>query len=178
MNLSNGTVVRVELSPLRRSLLELLKSPASATQLAAALDLPRQRVNYHVRALEQAGLVELVEERQRRGCVERVLRARPGRSVDAGVQDQFAATHLVSVAADTAREVERMSAAASDAGKRLLTFTVETTVRFGAPGDVHEFTSDLAEAVRQIALKYDTETGRPYRVVALGHPGVSDDLQR
>ena len=68
-----------------------------------------------------------------------------------------------------------MSGAAADAGKRLLTFTVETTVRFGAPGAVHEFTSDLAEAVRQIALKYDTESGRPYRVVALGHPGVSDE---
>ena len=35
MILSNETVLRVELSPLRRSLLELLKSPASATQLAA-----------------------------------------------------------------------------------------------------------------------------------------------
>ncbi|MGZ3144241.1 helix-turn-helix domain-containing protein [Lentzea chajnantorensis] len=160
---------------MRRSLLELLASPASATQLAAALDLPRQRVNYHVRALEQAGLVELVEERRRRGCVERVLRARPGRSVAAGVQDQFAATHLVSVAADTAREVGRMAGSAADAGKRLLTFTVETTVRFGEPGAVHEFTSDLAEAVRQLALRYDTESGRPYRVVALGHPGVSDE---
>lgn len=165
----------MELSPLRRSLLELLRSPASATQLAATLGLPRQRVNYHVRALEQAGLVELVEERQRRGCVERVLRARPGREIAAGVQDQFAATHLVAVASDAAREVERMAGAAADVGKRLLTFTVETTVRFGAPGDLHEFTSDLAEAVRQVALKYDTETGRPYRVVAMGHPGVSDE---
>ena len=175
MILSNETVLAVELSPLRRSLLELLKSPASATQLAAVLDLPRQRVNYHVRALEQAGLVELVEERQRRGCVERVLRARPGREIAADVQDQFAATHLVSVAAKTSTDVERMATAAADVGKRLLTFTVETTVRFGAPGDVHEFTSDLAEAVRQIALKYDTEEGRPFRVVALGHPGVSDE---
>ncbi|ANZ39528.1 transcriptional regulator [Lentzea guizhouensis] len=175
MILSNETVLGVELSPLRRSLLELLKSPASATQLAAALQLPRQRVNYHVRALEQAGLVELVEQRQRRGCVERVLRARPGREIAADVQDQFAATHLVSVAQDTAREVERMSGAAADTGKRLLTFTVETTVRFGEPGAVHEFTSDLAEAVRQLALRYDTESGRPYRVVALGHPGGSDE---
>lgn len=165
----------MELSPLRLSLLELLKSPASATQLAAALDLPRQRVNYHVRALEQAGLVELVEERRRRGCVERVLRARPGREIATGVQDQFAATHLVTVAEDTAREVERMSGAAADAGKRLLTFTVEATIRFSAPGDVHEFAGDLAEAVRQIALKYDTDAGRPYRVVAMGHPGVADE---
>ena len=43
--------VRAALSPLRRQLLELLQEPASATQLAAALELPRQRVNYHLREL-------------------------------------------------------------------------------------------------------------------------------
>ena len=40
------------------------------------MDLGRQRVNYHLRELEKAGLVHLVEERQRRGCVERILAAR------------------------------------------------------------------------------------------------------
>ncbi len=68
--------VRVALSPIRRQLLDLLREPSSATQLAAALELPRQRVNYHLRELEKAGLVELVEERQRRGFIERILRAR------------------------------------------------------------------------------------------------------
>jgi hypothetical protein len=24
-------------------------------------------------------------------------------------------------------------------------------------------------------LKYDTDTGRPYRVVAMGHPGAADE---
>ena len=39
--------------------------PASATMLAARVGLPRQKVNYHLRALERHGLVELVEERRR-----------------------------------------------------------------------------------------------------------------
>ena len=56
--------VRTALSPLRRSLLERLREPASATRVAAELGIPRQRVNYHLRELERAGLVELVEERQ------------------------------------------------------------------------------------------------------------------
>lgn len=175
--------VRAALSPLRRELLGLLREPSSATRLAAALALPRQRVNYHLRAMEQAGLVELVEERQRRGCVERILRARPGSFVVdptvmtsgheaafTGIHDQYAAEHLVGVAAATVRDVGRMQATADEAGKRLLTFTVEAEVRFAEPGDVHAFTDALAEAVRQTVERFDSPDGRPYRVVAVGHP--------
>src|SRR5262249_55571474 len=70
--------VRVALSPVRRDLLKRLRTPSSASRLAVELHVPRQRLNYHLKALEQAGLIELVEERQRRGCVERILRTRPG----------------------------------------------------------------------------------------------------
>ena len=58
---------RLALSPLRRRILRALREPGSASSLAAALKLPRQRIGYHLRALEAAGLVELVEERARRG---------------------------------------------------------------------------------------------------------------
>jgi DNA-binding transcriptional ArsR family regulator len=175
--------VRKALSPLRRELLRRLREPASATQLAAALELPRQRVNYHLRALEEAGLVELVEERPRRGCVERIMRTKPGAFiVDPAVMsaeftqihDQYAAEHLVGVAAGTVRDVARMQAKAAEAGKRLLTFTVETEVRFAHPGDVHAFTDELAEAIRAVVARYDTPDGRPYRMVAGGHPAPKE----
>lgn len=175
--------VRKALSPLRRDLLRRLREPASATQLAAALDIPRQRVNYHLRALEEAGLVELVEERQKRGCVERIMRTKPGAFVvDPAVMnteftqihDQYAAEHLVNVAAGTVRDVARMQASAADKGKRLLTFTVETEVRFAQPSDVHAFTDELAEAIRAVVARYDTPDGRPYRMVAGGHPAPKE----
>ncbi|WP_203416756.1 winged helix-turn-helix domain-containing protein [Jiangella ureilytica] len=177
--------VRAALSPPRRELLTALREPASATQLAAALGLPRQRVNYHLRVLEAAGLVELVEERQRRGCVERILRAKPGalvvdpavmsgdgdhRDRFSQIQDQYAAEHLVGVAAGAVRDVARMQAKADESGKRLLTFTIEAEVRFGAPGDVHAFTDELTEAVRRTVARFDTGDGRPYRLVAGGYP--------
>lgn len=175
--------VRRALTPLRRRLLERLRTPASATQLAGELDLSRQKVNYHLRALEDAGLLELVEQRQRRGFVERVLRSRahsfvvdpsvitgaPSRDEQAA-GDRHAAGHLVDVASQTVRDVVRMQAAAERAGTRLLTFTLETDVRLASPGDVHRLSDDLAAAVAGVVARFDDPDGRPYRVVAGGHP--------
>ena len=100
----------VALPPLRRQLLALLAQPEAATSLARRLDLPRQKVNYHPRALERAGLVELVKERRRRGLVERRLRAtarawviEPALLASGSVeatefQDRFASAYLVAAA--------------------------------------------------------------------------------
>ena len=70
--------VHLALSPARRRLLAALHEPQSATQVAELVGMTRQQANYHLRVLEAAGLVELVETRQRRGCTERILRAVAG----------------------------------------------------------------------------------------------------
>src|SRR5262245_56456423 len=62
------------LSPVRRRLLENLKEPDSASGLSRKLGIPRQKINYHLRLLERAGLVQFTEERQRRGCIERYFK--------------------------------------------------------------------------------------------------------
>jgi DNA-binding transcriptional ArsR family regulator len=173
--------VRLALSPVRRRLLERLREPASATQLAAELGLSRQRINYHLRELEQAGLLELVEERARRGFTERILAA----SADAFVvdpsvlgavaaveaQDRYAAEHLIGAASDIVRDVVRMQSAARREGTRLLTFTIEADVRFAAPADVERFCNHVAELVAEAAATHGASTGgRPYRLVLGGHP--------
>ena len=171
--------LRAALSPLRRELLERLREPASATEVAKAMGIPRQRVNYHLRELESAGLLELVEERPRRGFTERVLRTRQGAFVvDPSVmsasfvrmRDQYAAEHLVDVASDAVRDVARMASATGESGRRLLTFTVEAEVRFASPADVHQFTDDLTDALRSVIAKFDSPGGRRYRLVAGGYP--------
>ncbi len=171
--------IRSALSPIRRRLLELLREPSSASRLAEGLSLPRQRVNYHLKELEKAGLVELVDERQRRGFVERVFRAsHASLIVDPAVmgrvfedlQDDFASEHLIDVAAGTVREVARMQAQAERAGQRLLTFTIEAEVRFAEPGDLSRFAESLTEAVRRTVETFDAADGRPYRLIAGAHP--------
>lgn len=171
-------------SPLRRRLLERLAQPGSASQVAAEMDLPRQRVGYHLRELEKVGLVQLVGERQRRGCTERLLQTTATTFVvDPGVlggappsresvraQDRYAASHLVEAASATVRDVARMQAGADRAGTRLLTFTMEADVRFARPDDVHDFAEALAEALAATAARFDTPGGRPHRVLVGGHP--------
>src|SRR5688572_16389638 len=63
------------LDPVRAQLLAELATPASAAGLAARVGITRQKVNYHLKALESHGLVELAEERRHGGITERVLRA-------------------------------------------------------------------------------------------------------
>ena len=115
---------RQGLTPLRLRMLALLREPGSAATLAAALELPRQKVGYHLHALEKAGLVTPAGERQRRGFTERLFVAEAGAFVvdpsifgvpptSAEKQDRFAAEHLVARSVETVREVTRMQAAAA-----------------------------------------------------------------
>ena len=73
--IDDPAAAEASLDPIRSRLLAALTEPASAAALAARVGLPRQKVNYHLRTLEQHGLVELVEERKRGGLTERVLQA-------------------------------------------------------------------------------------------------------
>jgi DNA-binding transcriptional ArsR family regulator len=189
--------LRVGLSPIRRRLLERLRQPASATQLASELAMGRQRINYHLRALEKAKLVDLVEERQRRGCVERILVARAqafivdpavmtaktgthstaSLGVSRTAQDKFSAEHLIDTAADVVRDVTRMRVQAEKQGTRLLTFTMKTDISFAEPGDLERFTTCVAEFVAREGAKYNAPDGggRRYRVVIGGHPSPRTD---
>jgi DNA-binding transcriptional ArsR family regulator len=177
--------VRAALTPLRRRLLQRLRRPASATELAAELSMGRQRVNYHLRALEGAGLLELVEARQRRGCIERILAARAqafvvdpavvgaqrARAVRAATQDRFSAEHLIHTAGDVVRQVARMQAGAEREGARLLTFTIDTEISFATPRQLERFTTALADFIARQGRKVDAGAGgRRYRIVAGAHP--------
>lgn len=176
--------VHLALSPARRRLLAALHEPRSATQVAGLVGMTRQQAHYHLRVLETAGLVELVETRQRRGATERILRATAGAFVvDPGVMqpdreapaaDRHAAEHLVATASALVRDVTRMQAAAGD--RRLLTFTIEADVGFRSPADVQAFTTALADAVAAVAHRFHDPDGRRYRIVAGGHPTPTTEV--
>lgn len=182
--LDNADALRLALSPIRRRLLELLRQPGSAASLAETLGMPRQKIGYHLRALEAAGFLELAETRRRRGFVERLLVARADAFiVDPGVldradvsaiesQDRYAADHLMRTAADMVREVGRMRGAAETEGRRLLTFTLDAEVAFAAPADLERFAQRLAGAMAELVREFDTPGGKPFRLVGAAHPAV------
>lgn len=171
-------LVSTPLSPLRQAVLQRLReAPASATEVAGVLGESRQRVNYHVRALERDGLVELVEERARRGCTERVVRAScHAVVVEPSVvgelpadQDRFAADTLLAGGARLVRDVAAAREAATARGQRLLTFAVEAEVGFARPSDLERFADALADKVAELAAEFGPGE-RTYRVLIGGHP--------
>jgi DNA-binding transcriptional ArsR family regulator len=175
----------VLLHPERRRLVEALaEAPDSASGLARRLGESRQRLNYHLRALEDAGLLELQEERRRGNCTERVLRVVARRFVidpaalgdlaaDPGkMGDRFSATYLIAVGARTIRELARLREEAAARKKRLATAAIETQVRLASPADFDVFVQDLTRAVARVVAEHHDERagGRPFRVIAGSYP--------
>jgi predicted ArsR family transcriptional regulator len=173
------------LDPVRASLLAAMGEPASATTLAAALGLPRQKVNYHLRTLEAHGLVRFVEERPRRGLVERLYVATassyvvsPAALGDAGADpdtqpDKLSARYLIALAARVVREVGDLMGRADAAGKPLATLAIDTELKFASAADRAAFTAELAVAVQNLAARYHDESaprGRWHRLVVGAHP--------
>lgn len=175
------------LDPLRLRILEELAEPASASGLARRLKLPRQKLNYHLRALEKHGLAELVEERRRGNCTERVLRASarsylisPAALGALGadperVQDRFSSSYLIAIAARIIRELAVMQEEAAKAQKRLATLTLQTEIRFASAQQRHRFAEELAQSMADLTAKYhdgEAEGGRSFRFVMGVYPKV------
>lgn len=172
------------LAPIRRRILTALAEPASAAGLAEQLGMPRQKIGYHLRALEGAGLVRPAGERRKRGFTERLFVAARDHVLDPALmqappdpdaveaQDRHAADHLISTASTIVRDVARMRQDAAAEGSRLLTLTVEADVIFATPADFDAFTDEVSAAVAGLARKYSAPQGRRYRLTAAAHPAV------
>jgi DNA-binding transcriptional ArsR family regulator len=188
--IDDAAAAEASLDPIRVRLLAELTEPASATMLAATLDLPRQKVNYHLRALERHGLVELVEERRKGNVTERMMRATAASYVispaalgrvqpdPARAPDQLSARWLLALAARLVRDVGVLLSGAAKAGKRLPTFALDGEVRFASAADRAAFAAELAASVAALVGKYHDEHakgGRSYRLVAALHPHIDLD---
>jgi len=175
------------LDPARARLLAELAEPRSATMLAAAAGLPRQKVNYHLRSLERHGLVELVEERRKGNVTERMLRATAASFVispaalaavapdPARAPDRLSATWLLALAAQLVRDVGDLIAGSARAQRRLATFAMDGEVRFASAADRAAFTGELTRAVTALVAKYhdeDAPGGRGHRLVIAVHPSA------
>jgi DNA-binding transcriptional ArsR family regulator len=175
----------VALNPTRSRLLSELAEPASAATLATRVGLARQKVNYHLNALEAHGLVRLAEERRWGGLTERLLVATaasyvvspsalgpvavdPHREVD-----RLSASYLIALGARIVREVADLVRRAKEARQRLATLAVDTEVRFRSQADRAAFSAELVDAITRLVSKYHDESthgGRAHRLMVVAHP--------
>src|SRR5215207_9322642 len=129
--IDDAAAAEASLDPIRARLLAELAEPGSATTLGARVGLARQKVNYHLRALEKHGLVELVEERRKGNMTERVLQASAAAYVISPAAlsplapdpsrspDQLSARWLLALAGKLVRDVGELITGSTRARKRL-----------------------------------------------------------
>jgi DNA-binding transcriptional ArsR family regulator len=183
--LEDPAAATVALEPVRSRLLAELAAPASAAALATRVGLARQKVNYHLHALEEHGLVQLAEKRKWGGLTERLLVASaasyvvsPSALGSAAADpdrelDRLSASYLIALGARVIREVGDLVRRAREAGKRLATLAIDTEVRFRSAADRAAFGAELAEAVTTLVSKYHdphASGGRAHRLVVVAHP--------
>jgi DNA-binding transcriptional ArsR family regulator len=188
--IENPGAASAALDPIRSRLLaELAAAPASAAMVAAKVGLTRQKANYHLKTLEEHGLVELAEIRMRGGITERLMRpaaatfvVSPAAIAESGarpeeVADRLSARYLVALAGRVVREVGALAHKAEASGRRLPTFTVDTEIRFRSAADRAAFADDLTTAVLDLAARYHHDDGRPHRLVVAAHPKPADEAR-
>jgi DNA-binding transcriptional ArsR family regulator len=188
--IEDPAVAEVALAPMRTRLLAELVTPASASMLAARVGLPRQKVNYHLHALEQCGLVTLVEERPKGNMTERLYQASaasyvispaalPALAPDPELRrDHLSAAWLLAVGARLVRDIGQLILGARRANKRLATFAIDSEVRFADAQSRARFAAELAELMAELVRRYHDESatgGRRHRVVVALHPSVKTE---
>ena len=182
--INEGGAATAALHPLRLEILKELAEPESAAGLARRIGVPRQQVNYHVRRLEEEGLVKLVGERKVRNCIERLVQS-VGRSYMIGpsalgelgadperIEDKASADYLLAVASQMIQDLAGLQNRAGppdDSG----TLALRADIRFKSRAAQTAFAAELAEVVARLVAKYHVaraSKGRVFRVHASAYP--------
>ncbi|HSQ59602.1 MAG TPA: helix-turn-helix domain-containing protein [Acidobacteriota bacterium] len=159
------------LQPLRLRVLSRLDEERSCAQVADALRETPQKVHYHVKVLERAGLVEKVSERRVRALseglyravarsywlsprlVERIGGARPAR-------DAVSLEHLLGLAEELSIELGTLAQRVAS-GASVPSLGLSADVDLSAPARRAEFLRDVEAAVRSVAEKYGHSGAAP-----------------
>jgi len=163
--------------PLRLAILQAASAPRSATEIAAGLGLPRQRVNYHIGRLRRAGFLVPAGRRKRRGLFEQRYTATarayvvdpdvlgPVRARADLIGDRLSAEYLVALAAQVQGDLGQVMSEATRQGKRVATMSIATEIRFTSAQQRARFARALERAITRLvdrcAAPAQAPDGRP-----------------
>lgn len=177
--------------PLRPRIVALAREPASATELAMRLRLPRQRVNYHVRQLARTGFLRRAGQLRKRNLIEQryVATARayvlapeilgPLAMTGYRAEDAFSAARLVGLAAELQADVSHALTESAARGQRLATLSIAADVRFESAEQRVAFTEALQQAVTDLIGRHTSPasvatgaagSGRQFKLVIGCYP--------
>ncbi len=158
------------LKPRRIELLRLLAEPRSCSELGSKIGEPPQKVYYHVKRLEAAGIVARVGERKVRALTEAVYQARartywlsPDIVGHIGTPERATDELSLGYLLDLVGEVQ------ADIGT--LASSRRATPSLGMSGEIRliaerrdEFLRDLRAALEEVLSRYGGDSGDRFRI--------------
>jgi DNA-binding transcriptional ArsR family regulator len=168
--------------PLRLAVLGALREPDSAAGVARAIRQSRQLVNYHLKELDRAGLVERAGERRKGNFVEQLYRAVAqsfsvsprlawsGPERHRALGDQVSLDHLVAMGERLQRDASELLDRAAFDGEEIPSASVTTDVRFASEDQRTAFLREYVDAVTKLARKHGSRRGTSYRVLFATYP--------
>lgn len=175
--------------PIRLELLTMLAEPRSCGQLAEAFHTSPQKIYYHIKVLERAGLVEKAYEKRVRGIMEGYYQAAaesywlaPELVNQLGgerqVNGQMSLGYLLGLAQQVQSEVTPLLKIKGD----IPSLGISAQVNLSQGSDRASFLEELQEAVQELAVKYgsvENEQGslggeENFQLILACYPQMSD----
>ncbi len=182
------------LKPQRLELLKLLDEPRTCPELADYFGESAQKIYYHVKSLEKAGLVEKTDEKRVRGVVEGYYQARarsywlapqlvgkigsPHRA-----QDQMSMRVLLDLTEAMHDDIGRLANHAAETGQHMPTLSLSAHIHLPDAGRRADFMRDVQAMVQDLARKYglpdddiQVETDEQgFRLAVICYPRIEGD---
>lgn len=173
--------------PIRVQILESLREPASAATVARRIGLARQKVNYHLKELARAGLVQQVGERRVGNFMESVYRAvartflvspevawAGTRRFDV-MRSQHSLETLVALGERLQHDAVSLLDRAAFDGEQIASASVVAEARFATERERRAFLDEYVGAMATLFERHAGKTGEPYRIVLAAYqdPGRS-----
>lgn len=171
----------VLLNPLRGEIIAQLLEPGSAAEVARTLGETAQRINYHLKALEKAGLVQRVGTRQVRNLVEVLYRSIAKTFVLAEslsmkpetlqkLKDQSSLAHLVTTSERIRRDAMLLMEQ-SDIGEEIPSVTMQLQVHLCTEQERQSFIEEYTAMVGRLVERYSSSKDQEaYHVLLAVYP--------
>ena len=172
------------LKPIRLEILRRLDKPRTCDELAEVFEDSAQKIYYHVKALQEAGLVEKVSEKRVRGTTEGYYQAKarsywlsPTLVGKVGspqqARDQASLRVLLQLAEDVIEDTARLGSK-SEAGQPVASLSLSAQIHLADAAQRAEFLQELQTTFQNLAMKYgiaeDADASMNFRLVLMCYP--------
>ncbi len=187
MSISSLEAVQAMNHPVRKQVLEALRTPNTAANVAREMKLTRQNVNYHLKALVRVGLATHAGERRKGNFLEQLYQSVARRFViSPGVgwdpetlaetlRQQTSLANLARVGESLLHDASVLLERAADGAVEAPSSAIETKLKFAGAQARQQFMREYMSAVTPLLKKWGAAEGEAYKLTLMIYPLVEED---